>query len=1280
MKILRYLSTFLLASTLCLHASDTYSVNSSQVVDPAYPADPTPTPIITGNNLKKSQPITHMGLYRDFSPAKLTNLGQELPDLNNNNAMGLGNQGIYFIRPINNLYTNKNIVWKGEVSVNGKVGSLEATTDIDQQIPNAGYHIEIDPIGRPFRIYTSNTERRFLLAFPQGYGARWTDLAARTKSGSFERKLYIHEQVQLPATIYGGLHAHNSASNSTQTIFKLNSAEIKVNNVGNNNHRFSFNVTDPTHITQGENTFTFSTWGSSNVFLDYLQIYFPVDETNLQFGFPLEDIQTGNSDYDKLSNYWESRTVSELRIKNTFSGTKTLTIPGATYAVDYTTFGQEQLIPVADAGTSSAQVTLTPEMTSVYVTNKSAFPNLSYEMDNSGQSEVQYNLSLQEISGYNYIAISPKHIIRGLKNSSGNYTMPPMTKYSELVNYHKANGLKPIPSPIVFEDIMNTYGCGIYGVNSLFNFVDSHENTIDYLFFIGGSSDDHKLQIDRAGYTNNNWTDIPDQKSDIAQFYLKNDKSLTPGIPGVFLHSPDTDISMIDDPFSAANFMERLNSGAQPRELFKIQVGRLPIWNATEFDAWVQRLVNYSPSDTAMYLAGSERGAQFHNYQMEKETIFPGQFVLHLPSPENNTDGHESDDYMNQTVDNEATSSLTTYHKFNRQMRNTMHTNDSNLVVYQGHGNTASLDDKSLIHAEFSEHMESLPPSSWILATCQGGNYGYNLYLYRGNCLTLNMFRGTTSNFAGFPSSTRGAISIIGSSALGLASRENEMVHRMMQKINESPQATWGEILHYAKKNIFYDTTMKHYFLLGDPAVRVMPNAPRRVVYDSANSAFNQITINLTGNWENQEVPVTDLTLEYSPDSTGTAESHVQWTPLKTESILLRNQWGSVIGIKDSITWDISTLSFSNTYQFRVVSEKSLQTDPNLPSSGFADYTHGNSGKTKTTWLKFTTSTPSFYVNVTSPTPGTADGNSIACEANASSIGNLDVLYRFYLETKDPFGNEVIYESPMIRPLTNTTPKFEYTQTNYAILSGEQFRLYCRAYLPNGNYAQSAGVDFTWEKTNLYENGLNLSGPNGIVSDNDLIKYYGRLDFYDGNLVQDSDQDGVTDYEELLAGTHPYEFNLSLTQGWNLISLPFKPNDQTMNTLDLATTGEQLVWYKDRYISVLGLNGHPKPNALQAFWVYALNDTIEPLKVSGTAPTSYDVTINEGWNLVGMGRKELVHPIDEKLTPAYSWIESQATPGKLIYEKQPEGNPLEILTGYWFYNQDLKRTINLDQE
>ena len=112
-----------------------------------------------------------------------------------------------------------------------------------------------------------------------------------------------------------------------------------------------------------------------------------------------------------------------------------------------------------------------------------------------------------------------------------------------------------------------------------------------------------------------------------------------------------------------------------------------------------------------------------------------------------------------------------------------------------------------------------------------------------------------------------------------------------------------------------------------------------------------------------------------------------------------------------------------------------------------------------------------------------------------------------------------------------------------------------------------------------------------------------------------TDPDKTDGYESITVTTDNGTFStgtgctISLAAGWNLISMPVIPEDASVDAIFGSNIITPVYEYNSGYIAVTSLE--PK----KGYWVLA--DSSVDIDVTGTDPTSTEVIVYPGWNLIG---------------------------------------------------------------
>jgi len=169
-------------------------------------------------------------------------------------------------------------------------------------------------------------------------------------------------------------------------------------------------------------------------------------------------------------------------------------------------------------------------------------------------------------------------------------------------------------------------------------------------------------------------------------------------------------------------------------------------------------------------------------------------------------------------------------------------------------------------------------------------------------------------------------------------------------------------------------------------------------------------------------------------------------------------------------------------------------------------------------------------------------------------------------------------------------------------------------------YAYSNDSGTTWSDDIRFTYALNGSGAPTICANNSMVHV----------IWQDNRTGGIQDIE--LYYKHSPDFpdptyNITLNEGWNLISTPLIQRDESIDNVLENITGK---WdYIQAYDSINGTwlsNATFKPDQLNdlkslnhkmAFWINITEPGGTVLTVSGPIPDSTTISLYAGWNLVG---------------------------------------------------------------
>ena len=117
-------------------------------------------------------------------------------------------------------------------------------------------------------------------------------------------------------------------------------------------------------------------------------------------------------------------------------------------------------------------------------------------------------------------------------------------------------------------------------------------------------------------------------------------------------------------------------------------------------------------------------------------------------------------------------------------------------------------------------------------------------------------------------------------------------------------------------------------------------------------------------------------------------------------------------------------------------------------------------------------------------------------------------------------------------------------------------------------------------------------------------------------------RDGCEDIKKpaYIVAVSPYYLNITLFQGWNLVSVPVtpEPGSDTMDILSMVdTAGHSIFSWNSSSGSWTRLARTDKISPLSAFFVYSPDMVQVPVRISGQGPL-YNLSreLDAGWNLV----------------------------------------------------------------
>jgi hypothetical protein len=158
------------------------------------------------------------------------------------------------------------------------------------------------------------------------------------------------------------------------------------------------------------------------------------------------------------------------------------------------------------------------------------------------------------------------------------------------------------------------------------------------------------------------------------------------------------------------------------------------------------------------------------------------------------------------------------------------------------------------------------------------------------------------------------------------------------------------------------------------------------------------------------------------------------------------------------------------------------------------------------------------------------------------------------------------------------------------------------------------------------------------------------------------------------------QFEMSLVEGWNLISIPLQMDNNSINAVFTNASNEDVLfayddggWITATYYSALpGWHGDLETIELDKGYWYGANSAYT-VTIEGTEASTRDVSITTGWNLIGYTRQNeaglddlIPNASNEDVLFAYGgeWI--TATYYSALPGWHGDLNKMEPGKGYWY--------------
>ena len=145
------------------------------------------------------------------------------------------------------------------------------------------------------------------------------------------------------------------------------------------------------------------------------------------------------------------------------------------------------------------------------------------------------------------------------------------------------------------------------------------------------------------------------------------------------------------------------------------------------------------------------------------------------------------------------------------------------------------------------------------------------------------------------------------------------------------------------------------------------------------------------------------------------------------------------------------------------------------------------------------------------------------------------------------------------------------------------------------------------------------------------------------------------------------DFVLQLNQGWNLISIPYKPHDPVKTNFVDVAVGKIWSWNTEGRSSFRSLENDEFLTTFSANWIYSKLNTSLRIPGQSRGNQSTTVELQSGWNLFGPTDK-VESPYNDKISgEIWYW-------DKTRYRNIPRngGNVLELGKGYWINSNEIQ--------
>ncbi len=1169
--------------------------NISQGIPAGYEIDSV-NPGIIENGATVGLNLVNSTEPQDTRPFSIYNAGNKLP------LFKLGTNWYTYIRTVKDFYNDRNYIWAGDLNIIGEPGNIGIETHSDGWIENDGVDAVIDAEGKMSKIYRFHKDYNFnnLLVSASGGASPNGPTWRYNKITSFNITMSIAGakiDTTRQAKIRYGIYDKDTASTiyrSIKIVVNDSPKAIYCDYKGRGEKLFSANMDSQYLINADEKiNINITNINGFENFLDFIEVYVPVLEEgeNNDEGYALNAEKT-----DKVPNfnYYDTEKNAFLlpkrlivKVDKSYSGP--IKINGAIAAISLADqAGSERKLSL-----SNGEVTSTADNKVIYFCNGPVRGG-SHPLNFDQEKELQ----LIDASQNDYVAIIPENYNYFLQlreeqfpkeDAVSAFTLGPWQRKSFSSNLyqtwlttevngktirdiHTSAGLSPLYLKV--EDIIDTYGCGLYSPEGIVKFLEESQ-TIKYVCLASATSCALKKQAHNfIKYSDGSIGD---------PYHIQ-----TPGVPTGFFYGNQGGISTTDDIYCEGYKQSKM-------------VGRVLAYTDSDLAAWLKRRITYKPSDSISLWAG----------QNDDDISFTKKQLIHhgkLPSIllDVNELGKET---MNRRIMSSVEGGTTT-------------------GIYQGHGAIDFICNSTFLKATDSEMTK---PACYIWATCNTGMFyltgytkelgGYTNIAYHYMCGKPAVIQGSNIDLEG--NENIGAVNIIAASNLALASWENQLVGQLINKVNSDKNATWGEMYKYGKQHTSYNESSKVYHFFGDPAMKVRGDSPRFTEVEQSNVFKDKMTVHIEGDWNSRQPHHNELKVKYGKVETDGSTTWIEdLKPINT-SLYSDNDLNNG-GVDVDI--DLSSLPKISNLRVKVYSEHS--------SGTFVEEFETLWGKSKI--FAIDRVVPESEISLPERWSSIID-NRIVCKSSTVIDGYPSTSagvagYQFILTWN--YTKETNYKEFYSNDANNllATPDFIFHPSDFPEMAYGDYKLVCRTYDKLGNYSDSIAKKFYWRK-NFDETDSNEND----IADVWEKFYFGSVEFTNGDQDSNGDGISDRDAYALGLHPYEFTMNLQpgwnlLSFPCQIDDEKLTEIVQNIDSIWAYDAQNQLYAVVDSsdldsFKSSLG--------PLTGFWAFCTQVEPEQITYTGIAP-SPTITVSHQWNLIGPAAS-YIYTAQQTMNSAHDW-------------------------------------------